>query len=107
MEGNDKVRLTANTIITHDTLAELLYIRLHNTDILTISPLNNFQFFTGGWTTHTTKKRLNQLSPLIIVQKDYEWFYEDWNQGDGTLYPFKEGMIFNINGQKRDDLWSM
>lgn len=107
MEGHDKVRLTANTIIIHDTLAELLYIRLHSTDILTISPLNNYQFFTGGWTTHTTKKRLNQLSPLIIIQKNYEWFYEDWTQVDGVLCPFKEGMILNINGHKKDDLWSI
>ena len=55
-------------------------VRYHNTNVVTFDN-NRVTLDTGGWTTYTTKKRMNQASQTFgigfeVYQKDWEWFVE-------------------------------
>lgn len=73
--------------------AKTVAIRFHNTEILHVSSENHFTYQTGGWTTYTTKQRLNQFGPLQIYQQNHKWFY-------GQGMPFVEGMTVDVNGEE-------
>ena len=61
-------------------------IELHGTKVVTIHPDDSVTLNSGGYHTSTTKKRINQYSPVRVYQKNYEWFLSD-----GT--PFEDRMI--------------
>lgn len=61
-------------------------IELHGTKIVRFFPNGLVQLNSGGWRTHTTKKRINKYSPVGIYQKKYEWFLSDDT-------PFEDGML--------------
>lgn len=48
-------------------------LRLHNTDIIGIYP-DGWVLSAGGWTTVTTKARLNDWGPAGISQRDFIWY---------------------------------
>ena len=52
-------------------------IELHGTNVVVIYPDDSVMLNSGGWRTHTTKKRINQYSPVKVYQKDYEWYLDD------------------------------
>lgn len=59
----------------------------------------NIYFSARGWTSQTTKSRLNALlqsSDAVIHQKNYKWFL-DWN---GKKYPVDSESIFCFKGGK-------
>ena len=65
---------------------------LHNTKIVEFSD-KSISLNAGGWTTVTTKRRMNQISEMFglgfsVYQKDFEWFVV-WK--DETL-SFYDGM---------------
>lgn len=82
-------RINHNTFIKKAFYKNNLEIVLHRSTIITISPLNRYQLNTGNWRTVTTKRRLNELSPLYIYQHNYDWY---WEGGE-----FKEGIIVDIH----------
>lgn len=61
-------------------------IELHGTNVVVIYPDDTVMLNSGGWHTHTTKKRINQYSPVQVYQKNYEWYLKD-----GT--PFEDRMV--------------
>lgn len=48
-------------------------LRLHNTDIIRVFP-DGWVLSAGGWTTVTTKQRLNDWGPVGITQRDWTWY---------------------------------
>ena len=70
-QGNTRVEVTdSNT-----------YLILHNTKIAIKTPDNHLYIDTGGYSTKTTKERLNGLENVHIVQRDFEWYLNgnEWN----------------------------
>lgn len=68
-------------------------VTLHNTEIVRFSSLKIF-LDSGGYQTHTTKTRMNQVSNqerlgYRVFQKDFEWFVDF----RGETIPFKDGMV--------------
>ena len=60
---------------------------------------NIYYFSARGWSSSTTKSRLNTLlqsSDAVIHQKNYKWFL-DWN---GRKYPVDSEGIFCFKGGK-------
>jgi hypothetical protein len=54
-------------------------LRLHGNSIAYKNDEGMF-ISNGGWSSATTKERLNGLSGVSVVQKDWEWFLngEEW-----------------------------
>jgi hypothetical protein len=61
-------------------------IRLHGTTVVRFYPNGLVKLNSGGYHTHTTKKRINQYSPVRVYQKNFEWFLSD-----GT--PFEDNIL--------------
>jgi hypothetical protein len=62
-------------------------VRLHATDVVTITP-RYVELNTGGWFTVTTKERINSAAPVRIASDCGQWYawlsrvpggYPDWN----------------------------
>ena len=61
-------------------------IELHGTKVVVFSPNGLVKLNSGGYRTSTTKKRINQYSPVKVYQKNFEWFLSD-----GT--PFEDNIL--------------
>jgi hypothetical protein len=61
-------------------------ISLHGTTVVRFYPNGLVKLNSGGYHTHTTKKRINQYSPVRVYQKNFEWFLSD-----GT--PFEDNIL--------------
>jgi len=80
--------------VGNNTYAEILPdgsvgIMLHSTYVVKISPENLYTLSTGGWTTSTTKDRINKYSPVRVHQRNFEWYITL----GGKEFPFMEGMV--------------
>lgn len=77
-------------------------IKYHTTDIITIEPDDIYTFFTGGWTTYTTKKRFLDFTPLSVYQHNWNWYVApngDWKERINFFEGIKcdhTGNILNI-----------
>lgn len=68
-------------------------VRYHATDVVTFDA-ETITLNSGGWSTQTTKNRMNQASRQFglcynVYQKDFSWFVY-WQ---GNILPFSDGMI--------------
>ena len=77
--------------VGNNTYAEIGYdnsvsILLHGTCVVRFYPNGLVKLNSGGYHTHTTKKRINQYSPVKVYQKNFEWFLRD-----GT--PFEDNIL--------------
>ena len=79
-------RKVGNNTYAYIMLDGSVAIELHGTKVVVIHPDDSVTLNSGGWHTHTTKKRINQYSPVKVYQKNFEWFLSD-----GT--PFEDHMI--------------
>ena len=61
-------------------------VELHGTKVVQFYPNGVVKLNSGGWQTHTTKKRINQYSPVKVYQKNYKWYLFD-----GT--PFEDNIL--------------
>ncbi len=52
-------------------------IELHGTKVVVFYPNGLIKLNSGGYRTSTTKKRINQYSPVSVYQKNFEWFLRD------------------------------
>lgn len=89
-------RKVANNTVVRDepgteSIGGAVVIRLHQTDIVTISDNGNIKLYTGGWQTVTTKERLNRYTNAGITQKAGVWYMRD-----GSLY--YDGMVIKADG---------
>lgn len=70
----------------------------HSTIVVLWNPFEQWiRLHSGGWQTHTTKKRMNQFAMQFnldyrVYSKDFEWFVS-WN---GLNIPFSDGMRIPI-----------
>jgi len=78
-------------------------IRYHNTDVVAF---NNDEIVldSGGWSTATTKTRMNQASNQFnlgynVFQKDYTWFVDYKSK----TIPFHDGMSLNREQEKKEE----
>lgn len=92
--GKSKSKKVANNTIEIDYGNGKTAIRLHNTDIL-IFDNGTVTLDSGGWQTHTTKRRLNRFLPggYSISQKNFEWFV---NTPNGEKVAFSDGMTLMV-----------
>lgn len=97
--------LQNNTRLYHEPNGEFgdcYEVWLHNTPVVTIYQDGTYVLKTEGWTTVTTKDRINTYGPGNVWQKDRIWYWEpkrEWNgrknQWEGPVvgvYYFHEGM---------------
>ena len=58
-------------------------LKLHNNTIATIDTMGVLSISNAGWSSNTTKERLNGLPGVHIKQKSWSWYLNDqlW---DGT-----------------------
>ena len=56
-------------------------LRLHNNVIAVLDEFNMLSISNAGWSSNTTKERLNGLPNVRINQKNWNWFLngEQWN----------------------------
>lgn len=76
--SRDRRKLENNTYIRQEADGNI-YVRLHTTDIIILSPDDTFTLNTGGWQTVTTKDRLNKYGPVRIYQDKGQWYIGTWN----------------------------
>ena len=71
-------------------------IRLHSTDVVTFTTDNKVILDTGGWSTVTTKARMNQYLPTGygVYQHDYEWFIA-LPDGEPVEFPIRRLSAFS------------
>jgi len=60
-------------------------IELHGTNVVVIYPDDSVMLNSGGYRTHTTKKRINQYSPVKVYQKNFEWFLSDGTEFEDRM----------------------
>lgn len=87
---NKESRKAANNTVVRDT-GLAVAIRLHDTDIVTISNLGDITLNSGGWLSLTTKERINRYTRAGIYQKNSVWY-----MADGSL--FYDGMRIHADG---------
>jgi hypothetical protein len=94
LKKRDKKKL--GTATTLEKLSDTqIGIRYHNTVVIRYNADGSIQLNNGGWTTPTTKKRINDFTNARIHQKDFVWYITDSN---GTK-PFINGMKIDNNGE--------
>jgi hypothetical protein len=89
------VKTLANNTTAHFVSNSRIGIRLHNVDVVILGADGTYQLFTGGYTTDTTKDRLNGFSPATIVLKDFAFYVvkePGKGRGKDNLALFYEGM---------------
>ena len=69
------------TMSNSHTDGNVLY--LHGNAIARFSEEGDLEISNAGWTSNTTKERLNGLRGVSIHQKNFQWFLngEPWNGG--------------------------
>lgn len=101
----DSRKLANNTyLVRRDSEpGKLAAVRLHNTDIITISPRGVLTVDVGPWQTYVTKERLNRYLPRGIHQEKGIWYWCpegcNWDEWKANRIPFTNGDRFNAKGK--------
>ena len=79
---------------------EPISLRLHSTNILTWYPDGCVEYYHGGYTTVTTKNRLNDYGPMgRITQERYKWYIGqprlEWSDFTYSLLFSKDGNLID------------
>jgi hypothetical protein len=79
-----------------------LEVRLHgNCIIIHRFVEGKISFYSHGWKSYTTKKRINDycsFMPFRVFQKDFEWFVNAY--GGRVIVPFEEGLTLHVTWQR-------
>lgn len=97
---NGQVKLANNTV-AHFVENDRIGIRLHYTDVIIIHQDDTYELHTKGYTTATTKDRLNGFSPARVVQKNFTFYLlKDPSQRalKSNLICFEEGITVDRFG---------
>ena len=93
--SRDGQKKLANNTISHFVDNDKIGIRLHWTDVIIVNADETYELYNCGYTTRTTRDRLNGFSPATVIQKDFG-FYVLKNPANGkvksNLVPFEEGI---------------
>jgi hypothetical protein len=82
---NRDTRKVGNNTYAHIEYDGSVSIELHGTKIVRFYPNGFVMLNSGGWRTHTTKKRINQYSPVKVYQKKYEWYLQDGTEFEDRM----------------------
>lgn len=105
VEGMDGLQLPDATVVRYHSTDVVAFTRLRNGRVAVV--LN-----TGGYSTATTKLRMNQTSNQYglgfgVYQKDWEWYLVD-STGESRPFPgsaayieLEDGKIVHSEGVKR------
>ena len=81
---------------TRDSDGATVY-RLHETDIIAVTPDGKTTLNTNGWKTVTTKERINRLTNYQVWQKKGAWYVGPHDQAtpyfDGIVLPDDIGKV--------------
>ena len=85
-----KLQAKATTITGYDNVVVMKY---HNTSVVTLTD-EAIELYTGGYETHTTKKRMNDFARSFnlgyyVYQKNFEWFVDY----DEQTYKFENNTV--------------
>ncbi len=99
LEGLQSETIVSSKKIANNTLEINLLdgtkaIRLHHTNVVTITKNGTVILDSGGWMTPTTKDRINCFSPYGISQRKNIWYVSI----NGTEYIFNDGMQIKKSG---------
>lgn len=64
------------------------YLKLHNNIIAILHSDNTLMITDAGWSSNTTKERLNGLPNVSIYQKNWQW-YLNGQKWDGKMTEIK------------------
>lgn len=75
--GTRDAKALCNNTYAERLGAGVIGVRLHSTHVVILSPVR-IVLNTGGWSTITTKDRLNRFLPggWGVTQKNHEWFLD-------------------------------
>ena len=71
--------------VDEDTIA----VRLYRTNVVTMKRNGQYILNSGGFQTVTTKARINEYGPVLVYQKDFQWYIK---QGE-YFFQFVDGMV--------------
>ena len=92
----------SNTSVTYHSSENLSEVRLHGNLIAWLDHTKQvLAISSAGWTTNTTKSRLNALlyefnTGIRVFQKDFQWFVQDFT-GKKTV-DFYDGLLVYKSG---------
>jgi hypothetical protein len=85
---NRSERKVGNNTYAYIEVDGSVSIELHGTKVVRFYPNGLVMLNSGGWRTHTTKKRINQFSPVKVYQKKHQWYLQDGTE-------FEDKMLVN------------
>lgn len=95
LAGCDQAKLAPNTYLRHvygsGSAPGCFEIVFHRTGIVRIYEDDTYRLDTGGWTTPTTKERLNRYVPGCVYSEGGRWYVNG--------HPFVDGMIIDSEGE--------
>jgi cellulose biosynthesis protein BcsQ len=77
-------------------------IRYHATAIVRIHRNGLYTLQSGGWSSKTTKKRINDYSPARLFQRKQVWYLRVHVKGQQQEVEFYDGIIIDSNGNIAD-----
>jgi len=98
--SNKQVKLAHNTI-AHYVDEDRIGIKLYYTDVVILNADNTYELHSQGYTTATTRDRLNGFSPARVIQKEFSFYVlRDPTQRavKSNLVPFFEGITVDRFG---------
>lgn len=75
----------------------IIEVVLHRSVIVSIAPSGLYTLDSGGYRTATTRGHLCALTPVLVFQKEQDWYVS--KKGETTRTLFREGMQVNQDGQ--------
>ena len=90
LQGEDSKEIGHNTWV-HRT-DEFIGIMLQSTYVVRYYPDGKATLHTGGWSTVTTKQRINCFipHPYCLYQRNWNWYL--WDRDTDKTIGFREGM---------------
>lgn len=89
-------RKVANNTYAHRNDDGSISVRLHQTDVVTISPNGAIELSTGGWYTMTTRDRIERFSGVKIFSDRGVWYV--YYPGKDKV-PYFDGIKFGPAGK--------
>ncbi len=85
-----RVKLAHETYLQKDDKGNFV-IKYWYTNVVEILKDGFYRLSSGGYQTHTTKKRINTYAPVNVFQRNWDWFL-------GGGIPFEDGILVDSDG---------
>lgn len=97
-------KVAHETWLKRDAVTDDVHVRYHSTAVVTIHEDDTYTLRTGGWFTKTTKKRIEDFSPVWIHGKTEPYADGEWMVHSVGAAPveFEEGMRVDWSGWPLD-----